>query len=65
MNHAYLERALFIVGPQNSGKSVQLRSMFTDVRLGLEGEIPQSRNIRDAYSLSNERRLYVRLTSPH
>jgi hypothetical protein len=30
----------FIVGQQNSGKSVQLRSMFRDVRLGTDGNFP-------------------------
>jgi hypothetical protein len=36
----YFERALFIVGEQNSGKSTQLRSMFRDVRLGTSGIVP-------------------------
>lgn len=62
-----LERALFVVAPQNSGKSTQLRSMFLDRRLGLDGQIPSSqmRNLRDSYCISNERRLFLRLTSPH
>jgi hypothetical protein len=61
----YFERALFIVGEQNSGKSAQLRSMFRDVRLGNEGKIPAAANLREMYRLSNERCLYIRLTSPH
>jgi hypothetical protein len=65
MRPYYFERALFMVGEQNSGKSTQLRSMFRDVRLGTEGRIPDSRNIPEMYRLSNERCLYIRLTSPH
>jgi hypothetical protein len=61
----YFERALFIVGEQNSGKSTQLRSMFRDIRLGTDGIIPVATNLRDMYRLSNERCLYLRLTSPH
>ena len=61
----YVERALFIIGDQNTGKSTQLRSMFRDWRFGKEGEIPRDRNIPNAYPLSNERWLYLRLTSPH
>jgi hypothetical protein len=65
MSAYYFERALFIVGDQNSGKSVQLRSMFHDVRLGTSGNIPPSPNLPEMYRLSNERSLYIRLTSPH
>lgn len=61
----YLERALFVVGPQDSGKSTQLRAMFLDRRLGSGGKIPTSRNLIETYYLSNERRLQLRLTSPH
>ena len=61
----YFERALFIVGEPNSGKSNQIRSMFRDRRLGFAGEIPTAKNLRDVFSLSNERWLYLRLTSPH
>jgi hypothetical protein len=61
----YFERALFIVGEPNSGKSTQIRSMFRDRRLGLAGDIPTAKNLRDVFSLSNERRLYLRITSPH
>jgi hypothetical protein len=61
----YFERALFIVGEQNSGKSTQLRSMFRDARLGTDGVIPSAANLREMYRLSNERSLYIRLSSPH
>jgi hypothetical protein len=63
-----LERALFVVAPQDSGKSTALRSMFLDRRLGTQGVPPPSstqRNLPNEYHLSNERRLYLRLTSPH
>jgi len=39
--------------------------MFLDRKLGANGVIPESRNIPDTYYITNERRLYVRLTSPH
>lgn len=61
----YFERALFVVGEANSGKSNQLRSMFRDIRLGTAGNIPRERNLQEFYRLSNERCLYLRLTSPH
>ena len=64
-NKYYFERALFIVGEQNSGKSTQLRSMFLDRRLGKNGRIPRKGKLVETYSLSNERWLYLRLTSPH
>ena len=59
------ERALFVVGDPNSGKSNQLRSMFRDVRLGTGGKIPWGKKLPELYRLSNERCLYLRLTSPH
>lgn len=62
---AYVERALFVIGDQNVGKSTQLRSMFLDRRLGNAGVVPTARNVRNAYAISNERWLYLRLTSPH
>lgn len=65
MSSYYFERALFVVGEPNSGKSNQLRSMFRDVRLGTEGDIPSGRRLDEVYRLSNERGLYLRLTSPH
>lgn len=63
-----LERALFVVAPQDSGKSTTLRSLFLDRRLGTEGVVPPSSaqpRLSEIYHLSNERRLYLRLTSPH
>jgi hypothetical protein len=60
-----LERALFVVAPPDSGKSTQLRAMFLDRRLGTEGNVPSTRNIPETYYISNERRLHLRLTSPH
>ena len=62
---AYIERALFVIGDQDTGKSTQLRSMFLDGRLGNQGEVPTENNPRKTYALSNERWLYLRLTSPH
>lgn len=61
----HFERALFVVGNPNSGKSNQLRSMFRDVRLGTGGIIPREKKLPEIYRLSNERCLYLRLTSPH
>ena len=61
----YVERALFLIGDQNTGKSTQLRSMFLDRRLGQEGQVPSARRLVELYPLSNERWLYLRLTSPH
>ena len=61
----YFERALFIVGEQNSGKSTQLRSMFRDVRLGTGGkDSRRDENSGDVPTI--ERALSdIRLTSPH
>jgi hypothetical protein len=64
----YFERALFVVAPQDSGKSTTLRSLFLDRRLGADGTPPLSadqRRLPEIYHISNERRLYLRLTSPH
>ncbi len=61
----YFERALFVVGEPNAGKSTQLRSMFRDVRLGTDGAVPAPGNLTEIYRLSNERCLYLRMTSPH
>jgi hypothetical protein len=62
----YVERALFVVAPQDSGKSTTLRSMFLDRRLGTNGIPPASSDrLTSIYHLSNDRRLYLRLTSPH
>ena len=65
MSSYYLERALFVVGEPNSGKSNQLGSMFCDVRLRTAGDIPSGKRLPELYRLSNERCLYLRLTSPH
>ena len=59
----FIERVLLVAGAQNTGKSVQIRSMFLDPRLG--GEIPGAPNLLNVYQLSPFRRLYIRLTSPH
>jgi len=63
MTQPYFERVLLVLGDPNTGKSVQLRSMFQHPRLG--GTIPTSRNIVTTYPLSQGRSLYLRLTSPH
>lgn len=63
-----IERALFVVAPQDSGKSTQLRFMFLDRRFSTDGRIPLSSeksNLPETYHISNERRLHLRLTSPH
>ena len=61
----YFERALFFIGDKETGKSTQLRSMFKDWRLGTRGRVPTQRKLTETYPLSNERWLYLRLTSPH
>lgn len=63
----YLERAMFVCAPPNSGKSTQIRSMFRDRRLGFDGKVPPTslHNLPERYALSNERWLYLRLTSPY
>jgi hypothetical protein len=65
MKGNYLERALFVVAGRHCGKSTQLRSMFLDVRLGTSGEIPKDRKLKDFHVLTNDRFLYLRLSSPH
>jgi hypothetical protein len=42
-----------------------LRSMFRDCRLGRDGNIPEKINLPEMCNLSNERILYLRLSSPH
>jgi hypothetical protein len=59
-----MERALFVLGNQNAGKSKLLRSMFIDPRLGTSGNIPDEKIIK-LVSLSRDRCLHVRCTSPH
>jgi len=61
---AHIERILLIAGMPNAGKSTLLRHMFTDVRLGTKGIIPNTRKI-SLIQLSRERSLWVRFTSPH
>jgi hypothetical protein len=53
----YFERALFVVGEPNSGKSNQLRGMFRDVRLGTGGNLPTGRRLDELSRLSKERSL--------
>jgi hypothetical protein len=65
MQRHHLERVLFMVGNRHSGKSTQLRSMFRDVRLGLRGSIPKGGKRADFHMLTNDRFLYLRLSSPH
>ena len=60
-----IERVLLVAGAQDTGKSIQLRAMFRDPRLGTAGEIPTQPRLREAYPLSPGRRLYLRLMSPH
>ena len=60
-----LERALFVVGDSNTGKSTQLRSMFRDIRFSQVGSIPTERKLPETYRLSSDRSVYLRLTSPH
>src|SRR3954451_5850698 len=68
MTKYYFERALFVGGEQNAGKSTQLRSMLSDVRFHTFGKVASgadSRKLPAAYRFSNERVLYLRLTPPH
>lgn len=65
MPRFHFERALFVVGEPDAGKSTQLRSMFRDRRFGTRGLVPANRNLPETYRLSNERSLYLRLSSPH
>ena len=51
---AYIERELFVIGDQDTGKSTQLRSMFLDWHLGTQGEVPTENNPRKTYALSKE-----------
>ena len=64
-NPRLIERILLVAGARNTGKSVQIRSMFLDPRLGTSGQIPGAPNLPNSYSLSPSRRLYLRLMSPH
>jgi ABC-type branched-subunit amino acid transport system ATPase component len=61
-----IERILLVVGDRDAGKSTTLRSMFIDPRFGTKGIVPATsqRRIR-LVTLSRERCLFMRLTSPH
>ncbi|WP_062093070.1 hypothetical protein [Caballeronia udeis] len=61
-----IERILLVVGDRDAGKSTTLRSMFVDPRFGTKGIVPATsqRRIR-LVTLSRERCLFMRLTSPH
>ena len=61
----FIERVLLVAGAPDTGKSVQMRSMFRDPRLGTGGRIPEARNLPNTFRISPFRRLYLRLTSPH
>lgn len=61
----YIERVQFIIGERNAGKSTQIRSMFQDIRMYTDRHIPTKRKLPDFTYLSQERGLYVRITSPH
>jgi hypothetical protein len=63
-NRPHMERALFVLGGQNAGKSRTLRQMFIDTRLGTSGNVPEESIIK-LVSLSHDRCLHVRCTSPH
>lgn len=65
MTNTYRERALFVIGRRNAGKSAQLRNLFADCRIG-DGNpnLTPGRIVQDHY-LSNERGLHIRLQSPH
>src|SRR5438105_3312774 len=65
MPNYHFERALFVVLEQDSGKSRQLRSMFRDLRMGNNGIIPPPSNLKKIYRLTNERCLFLRISSPH
>lgn len=60
---AHLERILFVVGEQNSGKSTTLRSIYRDERFA-SAVIPPRGRIPPA-SISGERGLQLILRSPH
>src|SRR4051812_16769155 len=68
MGKVRLERALFVVGLRNTGKSNQLRAMYRDLRFERNGAVPKgndARSLSPVIRLSNERSLYLRLSSPH
>jgi hypothetical protein len=61
----YIERILIVLGEQNSGKSKQIRGMLDNQRFGYDGDFPETGKTATSFALSSNRRLYVRLTSPH
>jgi hypothetical protein len=65
MQRHHLERVLIVAGNRHCGKSTQLSSMFRDIRLATRGSIPKDRKLADFYRLTNDRFLYLRLSSPH
>jgi hypothetical protein len=60
-----LERALFVVGSSGSGKSTQLRSMFSDHQFQTNSLIPHKKKLGESVKLRCDKKLYLRLTSPH
>jgi hypothetical protein len=64
----HFERALFVIGNPNAGKSTQLRHILQDVRFHHDGHVPTGTDapkLKEMHRISNERVLYLRLTSPH
>jgi hypothetical protein len=64
----HFERALFVIGDPDTGKSTQLRHIFQDIRFHADGRVPTGTDapkLKEMYRISNERVLYLRLTSPH
>jgi hypothetical protein len=60
----YIERALFVIGGRDAGKSIQLRSMCLDWKFGKKGIIPRRGRIA-IINLSHDRKLFIKLDSPH
>lgn len=59
------ERALFVMGDKNAGKTFQIRHMCSDKRLGTRGKVPQSgHGVPTKVWLSNERLLCIRTQAP-
>lgn len=61
----HVERALFVIGKAKKGKTTQLRNIFRDRRMHKGGKaLPKGGGKIPPVALSNERWLYVRLSSP-
>ena len=61
-----IERILLVAGAPDTGKSVQLRSMFLHPSFSTDGEIPEGgKGLKSKLKLTPRRRLYLRLMSPH